>query len=258
MFKKIRIFILLLILATVALGSWRARQHLTEWEHTVNVAIYPISGDQSLVANRYVAGLTHDNFSGIESWVQEETRRYGKNLLKPVAIRLMPPLSALPPMPPHRPGIFDSILWSLRFRWWAWRNDGDGPSARIRLFVLYHDPETHPVLPHSTGLKEGGIGLLHVFASRIQDRQNAVIIAHEMLHVFGASDKYDMSSLQPIYPEGFAEPGRQPRYPQAWSEIMGGRRPLAADRSEIPLGLHQTLIGPATAREIGLTPAAKH
>ena len=71
----------------VALGSWRARQHLTEWEHTVNVAIYPISGDQSLVANRYVAGLTHDNFSGIESWVQEETRRYGKTCSAPIATR---------------------------------------------------------------------------------------------------------------------------------------------------------------------------
>lgn len=252
MFKKIRIFILLTLLAAVALGSWRARHQLTEWEHTVNVAIYPISGDQSVVSNRYLSGLSRDNFSGIESWLQDETRRYGKAVLKPVAIRVMPPLTALPPMPPRQPGILDSIWWSLRFRWWAWQHDGDGPKAQVRLFVLYHDPALSPVLPHSTGLKEGGIGLMHVFASRIQEKQNAVIIAHEMLHVFGATDKYDLKTLQPDYPEGFAEPERQPHYPQLLSEIMGGRQPISPTQSEIPLALTRTRIGTATAREIGL------
>jgi len=42
-----------------------------------------------------------------------------------------------------------------------------------------------------------------------------------------------------------------PRYPQRYAEIMAGRVPLGANRQEMPADLSQTLVGPATAREIG-------
>ena len=72
-----------------------------------------------------------------------------------------------------------------------------------------------------------------------------------LLHTFGASDKYDLSTLQPIYPQGYAEPGRNPRLPQEMAEIMGGRIPLDEQTAEIPISLADTLIGPETAQEIG-------
>ena len=78
------------------------------------------------------------------------------------------------------------------------------------------------------------------------------MITHEMLHTFGATDKYDLATLQPSYPEGYAEPQRNPRFPQEMAEIMGGRTPVDAQTAEMPASLADTLIGQATAREIGL------
>ncbi|MDR1994273.1 hypothetical protein [Azonexus sp.] len=253
MFRKFRILLLLLVLATVALGAWRASSRLTAWEHTVHVALYPIAADDSPATARYIAQLDADSFAEIGQWLEGEIRGYGKTVLQPLVIRVAPPLSAVPPLPPARPSALDAILWSLKLRWWAASHDNiAGPKPQVRLFVLYHDPERLAALPHSTGLSKGQLGLIHAFASRPQQRQNAVVIAHELLHVFGASDKYDLATGQPIHPQGYAEPERSPLLPQEWAEIMGGRIPLTADRSDIPPGLAATVIGPQTAHEIGL------
>jgi hypothetical protein len=114
--------------------------------------------------------------------------------------------------------------------------------------VLFHDPARTNPLPHSTGLAKGQVALVHAFASAQQQRQNAVVIAHELLHVFGAGDKYDPATLQPQCPDGYAEPDRDPRHPQLRAEIMGGRIALDERRSEIPATLDDTVIGPQTAR----------
>ena len=53
-------------------------------------------------------------------------------------------------------------------------------------------------------MRKGKIGVIHVFANAEQAGQNAVIIAHELLHTFGATDKYDFATLQPLYPQGHA------------------------------------------------------
>ncbi len=79
-----------------------------------------------------------------------------------------------------------------------------------------------------------------------------MVIAHELLHTFGASDKYDLATLQPIYPAGYAEPALRPRLPQSKAEIMGGRTPVDELNAEIPASLADTVIGAETAQEIGL------
>jgi hypothetical protein len=99
------------------------------------------------------------------------------------------------------------------------------------------------------------IGVIKVFADRRERQRNLVVIAHELLHTLGASDKYDLRTNQPVYPDGYAEPDRQPRHPQRLAEIMAGRIPLSDDRAEIPDHLDRAVIGPATAAEIGLVPA---
>jgi hypothetical protein len=147
----------------------------------------------------------------------------------------------------------EAILWSLKMRWWAYRNSNqDKFNPQVRLFVLFHGDQT--VLPHSVGITQGKIGVIHVFSNPKQARQNAVIIAHELLHTFGATDKYNFATLQPLYPLGYAEPERQPLLPQDKAEIMGGRIPVSHEKSRIPDDLTQTLIGTATAYEIRLLP----
>ena len=77
-----------------------------------------------------------------------------------------------------------------------------------------------------------------------------MIIAHEFLHTVGASDKYDVTSNQPLFPDGYAEPERRPLYPQVNAEIMGGRVPLSEQDAVMPKSLRLCRIGTATAREI--------
>ena len=253
MFRKFRILILLFILATVAVGAWRANARLMAWEHTVHVALYPIAADDSPATRRFVAELDPDAFAGISEWLQVQTAIHGRDVLQPVALHLAPTLAERPPLPPRQAGMADAILWSLHFRWWAARHDAiAAPRPAVRLFVLFHDPARTNPLPHSTGLAKGQVALIHAFASPEQRRQNAVVIAHELLHAFGASDKYDPVTLLPQWPDGYAEPEREPRHPQRLAEIMGGRIAIAPGKAEIPDGLGDTAIGPATAREIGL------
>ncbi len=253
MFLKFRILLLLLVLATVALSAWRANYRLTAWEHSIHVAIYPIAGDNTSGTTGFIRDLSQDHFNEIGQWLQGETERHGFSVLQPVSFQLAPTLTDKPPSPPRQASPLEAILWSLQMRWWAWQHDAiSGPKPDIRLFILYHDPEHQAQLPHSVGLGRGQVGVIHAFASISQRQQNAVVITHELLHTFGATDKYNQSTLQPLFPEGYAEPQRQPRLPQRVAEIMGGRIPLDEHQAEIPASLVSTIIGPETAREIGL------
>ncbi len=256
MFRRLRIALLLFVLATVAVGSWRSSARASSWQHTLHATLYPIAADGSPLARHIVATLQPDDFAPIAEWMQNEVRRHGRPLLRPLAIQLAPPVDALPPAFPAGGNGLAVALWSLRLRFWAWRHDAaPGPRPAVRLFVLYHDPAATPELDHSLGLEKGLIGVVKVFASRDEGQRNAVVIAHELLHTLGATDKYDPRNQLPRFPDGYAEPARTPRHPQALAEIMAGRIPIAVDRAEIPDRLADTRIGPRTAAEIGLTVA---
>jgi len=94
------------------------------------------------------------------------------------------------------------------------------------------------------------VGVINAFASPAMAGSNNTIIAHELLHTLGATDKYDPATNLPRFPDGYADPEQHPRYPQEYAEIMGGRIPLTTSQAETPRSLAQTLIGQATAREI--------
>ena len=52
-------------------------------------------------------------------------------------------------------------------------------------------------------------------------------------------------------PDGFADPQAVPRLPQSKAELMAGRIPLDQQHAVTPDGLHEVVIGPLTAAEIG-------
>jgi len=79
---------------------------------------------------------------------------------------------------------------------------------------------------------------------------NNVVIAHEILHTLGATDKYDPVSLEPLFPAGYAEPHRQPLLPQSLTEIMAGRYVVSPGTFEMPDSLRDARVGSETAREI--------
>lgn len=255
MFKKIRISILLLVLFIVGMNAWRSKAAAVEWKHPLHVVVFPINGDGSDASARYLAGLTLERFKQVDEFFAAEAKRYGVTPAygqPPLRVALSPEVKSLPPMPPQNGNVLSIVAWSLRLRYWAWKHgDTDGIPAQIRVFVVFHDPATNPRLAHSIGLEKGLIGVVNAFAADDMAGQNNVVIAHEVLHTIGASDKYDPATNQPLYPDGFAEPARQPRYPQAAAEIMGGRIPLSETEAEIPETLLQAAVGEATAKEIG-------
>lgn len=251
MFKAIRIFILLLILAAVALGSWRAKTRSVEWKNTLPVNVYLVNGDGSAATETYLHGLQLADFKPIEAFMQEEAARYGRASSASIDIRLGGRVATQPPAPPSNGNALDVVLWSLKMRWWAYRNaDTRGSGTQVKLFLLYFDPAKTARLPHSTGLQKGLLGRVNVFASREMASQNNVVIAHEFLHTLGATDKYDPASNLPLYPQGYALPDQLPLLPQRYAEIMAGRIPTGQGSAAIPDGLGDTLIGSETALEI--------
>jgi hypothetical protein len=252
MFKFLRIAILLLILATIAQEAWLSRSRAVSWQDPLRVAIYPIKGDDSAAAATYVRGLGPNTFASIEAFFDEEAKRHGLTTTRPVAITVAPPVAVQPPQPPRDGSILQNIAWSLKMRWWVWRNDTlPGAKPQVRLFVLFFDPASHDQLPHSVGIQRGMLGLINAFATNGMSGSNAVIIAHELLHTLGATDKYAPGTNLPRYPDGYAEPERTPLHPQTFAEIMGGRIPVTESRADIPESLGLTVIGQATATEIG-------
>jgi len=251
LFKYIRITILLLILVLAAGHTWLTRLRSTAWETPLEAVIYPINGDGSAVADRYIAGLTAEDFQPVAKFLAWEGRRYDLSLADPLRVELSAEINSQPPAAPVGGSIPAIMLWSLRLRWWAWWVDNyDGPGD-IKLFVLYYDPTNRSHLDHSLGLQKGLLGVIKAFADRRDAPGNNVVLAHELLHTLGATDKYDLTTGLPILPDGFADPGRQPLYPQEQAEIMGGAVPVAAGKIAMPEGLGQVVVGAATAKEIG-------
>lgn len=251
MWRVIRITVLLFILATVAQTAWLARARTAEWKTSLRVVLYPISADATPATTSYLADLRKTAFDPIETFFEDERQNYSVPLTRPVDIFLAPPIASRPPAAPYTSGKVQVILWSLRLRYWAWWHDTHkGPKPDVRIFVSYHDPAVSPRLPHSTGLQKGLIGVVHAFASADMDGPNNVVIAHELLHTLGATDKYDLATNRPLYPNGYADPLAQPRYPQTRAEIMAGRIPLSATQAEAPTSMKRVIIGETTAREI--------
>ncbi len=100
------------------------------------------------------------------------------------------------------------------------------------------------------GLTKGLIGVVYAFAVPGMDGENDVVIAHELLHTVGATDKYRASDDAPRFPDGYGDPQQSPLYPQVNAEIMAGRRMLTATRWEQPSSLDEVVVGAATAAEI--------
>lgn len=250
-FKTLRILILLLALLIVAVSTCEDRYRTTRWREPLFVAVYPIAADASPVTKGYVAGLNAEHFQPIDRFFAREAARYHLALALPVKTRLRAELLEMPPQRADDDGVLRTIWWSLRLRYWAWRVSGQSREPEdIRLFVLYHDPKLTPTVPHSLGLSKGQIGVVYAFAADWMNGANDVVIAHEMLHTLGATDKYNAADDSPRFPDGYGDPRQVPLYPQRHAELMAGRRMLAADRWEQATDLDEVVIGEATALEI--------
>jgi len=247
--RLIRISVLLAILAFVVLGAMVDRWHTTGWDRTLWVGVFPVNADGRDSTAAYLSKLEPGDFRDVETFLAREAQSWGVGLERPVHVELYPAVDKSPPVlepgasPPGR------MLWSLKARFYGWRVAGD-KLARVRVFMLFHDPEHTFAVPHSLGLQKGLLGIVHAYAGPAYDRTNNVVLAHELLHTLGATDKYDPATSQPLYPQGYAEPEATPLHPQRFAELMAGRIATSDDEARMPASLEQVVVGPETAREI--------
>lgn len=252
----LRVAILLAVLAFVALGAWLDRRRSTDWDAPLRVTVYPVAagGDDSV--RRHVAALEAADFADVPRFFAEEAQRHGVALAEPVRIRVSHAVAAPPPLPATDVGVAGIVAWSLRFRYWAWRVAVDDPlpPPDVQVFALYHPGDGVHAVPDSLGLSKGLMALTHLYADTGARGSNQVVVAHELLHTLGATDKYDRATGQPLAPDGLGDPGQSPLFPQHYGEIMAGRIATGARDAVIPSSLDQMLVGPVTAREIGWAP----
>lgn len=253
-FKLIRIVILLSVLIVVVMSTWLAERRLASWEQPIWVTVYPIVANDDAQTRAYARGVGEAAFQDINAFFERELALYGVTLTPPVRFQIAPASEDLPPPLPDQYSPAQIALWSLKMRWWAWnRQRTDGlTAADIQMFVLYHRIGGQSEINMSVGMRKGLYGVVKAYAGAAHEARNQVVIAHELLHVLGATDKYVLSTGNPEYPFGYAEPDKQPLFPQTKAEIMGGRIPLSAFESVMPASLAQCRIGRRTAEEIGL------
>src|SRR5487761_106903 len=252
MWRALRTGFLALVLLVVAGQAWLDRFSTTSWQHAVYVGAFPVGADASPVTADYIAQLDQGKIDEVSAFVTAEARRYGVGVDEPIELRLYPALASAPPALDSGAGIFTRIVWSLKLRYYRHRMLAPlSPRPQIAMFLVYHDPALASSLPHSAGLQRGLTAVAHLFASRAQEAQNRIVMAHELLHTFGATDKYDLATGLPKYPDGFADPQLSPLYPQQLAEIMAVKTPLSATDARMPDSLEDERVGPVTAREIG-------
>jgi ribosomal protein L31E len=255
MWRNLRIAILLLILGIAAWSNWYDRLSTTDWDETLYVGVFPVAAADDVATRDYIAQLSSEDIVDIERFLNREARRYEVAIARPVSVELYPEVAQKPPERATNDNMLQTMWWSLKLRMYARRaaRASGRPPPQIRVFVLYHDPSFTRAVPHSVGLQKGLVGVVHAFAARHMAATNNVVIAHEILHTLGASDKYDAQSLAPLYPSGYAEPDLEPLYPQTYTEIMAGRFAIDASTFEMPEALDDVRVGPASALEIGWT-----
>ncbi len=116
MWRRIRIAILLVVLAVVAGQAWLDRQRATSWEHTVWVGAFPLSADGSEISSAYIATLSDADLQPVAEFITREARRYGIGIEEPVNLRLYPAPASGPPELAPQANLLERVIWSLRLR----------------------------------------------------------------------------------------------------------------------------------------------
>ena len=253
MFKLIRITFLLLLLFAVAFYTKNQKLKSRTWIQPLEIIIYPMNGDNnSPVVDKYIQQLDEKIFADVDVFFQRESQKYQIITPQPTLTHLGSVLTEHPPAEPALgSSLWKIVWWGLKFRYWAFNHtpDAKANTNKVLVFLYYHQDEKSRLLQHSLGLDKGLLTIVHAFASKQQAAQNNIIIAHEILHTVGATDKYDAHG-EPVFPAGYAEPDKQPLYPQKRAEIMSAHIPKSSTESRMAEDLSECVVGQQTALEI--------
>jgi len=252
-FKLMRVVFLLSIFFVILVSTWMTEKRMAAWDRPILVTIYPIAADDKPETLKFVEAIDVRAFDDVNRFMSRQAMPYGFTVTPAFRFQLAQPGTELPPAVP---GQFDPAAigwWSLKMRWWAWMQDTEDGlvSPDIQMFVLYRSLGGETEGGISVGMRKGRYGLVKAYARQAMHPSNLIIFTHEILHVLGASDKYILTTGEPLFPEGYADPDQRPLFPQKRAEIMGVRIAINSFSSVMADSLDQCKIGRQTAEEIG-------
>ena len=252
-FKLFRVVILLSILFVIVVSTWMTEKRMAAWERPILVTIFPVVADEDTSTLEFTRNVELSYFADVNRFFDRESVPYGFNVTPAFRFQLAPVSSELPPEVPDQFSSAGIAWWSLKMRWWSWMKDlkSDLVSPDIQMYVLFHGLNGNSEVGISVGMRKGRYGIVKAYAKESMTPHNLVVFTHELLHVLGATDKYVLSTGEPIFPHGFANPNQRPLFPQLKAEIMGGRIPLNSFSSKSAGSLEECRIGRLTGEEIG-------
>lgn len=248
MWKKIRVTILSLILVYVCISSYRDLN--PNWDSETTIVVHPVNVQNDKFVDQYIKSLKPADFDKISEFLTQNATHY-RNKDTSIRIVLGSVLKTPPPIVDEKvaANIFTTALWSLKFKFYAlWNMKSEDIGADSVMYLTYYYSKNVDHLERSTALQRGRIGLVNLYGEESMSSMNSVIIAHESLHTFGATDFYDLNTGIPIFPIGYADPNQKPLYPQKKAEIMGGYILLNEQDFTIPNGFDEVVLSRDTAR----------
>lgn len=255
-FFKVRVGLLLAALVLVvlyAIRDVRSRRARTEWDHTLSIALV-------LVEQRpLAAGVTpalRARVPSLEERMTSELHRHRPDAPTPFTFRFVGPVTYPDPPPtPDGDGIAD--LAAHAYRTWRWTQAVDGAAGESlsgydsRIYLVARPPASEERQVVEGVSQDGGrIGIVSVELDADMADLALIVVAHELFHTLGATDKYDASGRIKV-PEGLAEPQLRPVLPQRYAEIMARNRPVSVAEEKVPTRLDEIAVGLVTASEIG-------
>ena len=137
-FRRLRILILLGVLAAAIGLTWLEQTMVRAWRVPLDVAVIPINGDGSPEARDMIRALQASDFDDINAFLERESARYGVRFSPAMQVSLLPESSETPPAPPRDGSVLRTVFWSLQLRWWVYRQSGEWlpQLGTVKLFVL--------------------------------------------------------------------------------------------------------------------------
>ena len=253
LFKLARIVLLLTILFVIVVGTWMTEKRMAAWERPILVTVYPVAADDRGSTLKFARSIEADYFDAVNRFFETQSQPYGFSVTPAFRFQLAAASTDRPPQVPEQFNTAAIGWWSLKMRWWTWTKAlTDGlVTPDIQMIMMLHSLNGTNEMGISVGMRKGRYGIVKAYARKSTEQTNLVVFTHELLHVLGATDKYVLSTGNPIFPHGFADPDQRPLFPQKRAEIMGGAIPISTVSSSMPDSLEQCKIGRLTAEEIG-------
>jgi hypothetical protein len=258
-FFLIRVSVLLFILFVVvlyAVRDVRSRRARNEWNRTLDVAIVLVHVEGQPAVDPAAVSQLGERVVVLEERLRAEAERHRPGMAKPFRVQLFGPVDvATPPPKAESDDVVALVKHTLDQRRWLRDVDpraGVDPDRWDNRIYVNARRSTSDVTSFVEGSSEqdGRIGAVDVDLDDSMVDLTLAVVAHELMHTLGASDKYDGRG-RALVPDGLAEPDRTPLYPQRFVEVMARNRPISPDAEVLLQSIEELSIGEATAREIG-------